>query len=115
MLSSEMTKLNNERKGLVAAMIKEIKNNLGKGEKSRHDIIVMGNPTLKPSLLVLAANLISLMGNVTPGVLAEFGGHFFSGGFSVRHDKIHHLESELRKSHELVKNADDAKEKTVID
>src|SRR3989338_188082 len=146
MLSSEMTKLNNERKGLVAAMIKEIKNNLGKGEKSRHDIIVMGNPTWKPSLLGLAANtltseyecpvflwgrgseedlkgscrsrntnLIALMGNVTPGVLAEFGGHFFSGGFSVRHDKIHHLESELRKSHELVKNADDAKEKTVID
>jgi len=52
--------INSERKGTVAALVKEVKKNVherygGKPEK----VIVMGNPQWKPSLLGLAANTCS--------------------------------------------------------
>lgn len=55
-----LDKINNERKGTVAALVKEVKKNVGEryGEKPE-SVIVMGNPEWKPSLLGLAANTCS--------------------------------------------------------
>ena len=59
-LSSHLNKINDERKILVASMVKEMKHTLlsredGAGKK---EAIVMGNPKWKPSLLGLAANTL---------------------------------------------------------
>lgn len=127
--------INNERKGVVASMVKEAKKKL----ESRDDIgsvIVLGNTHWKPSLLGLVANslsetykkpsfvwgregttdikgscrsdgivnLVHLMSAVTSNFFLEFGGHEFSGGFSVSHEKIHELEERLNLAYEKVKN-----------
>ena len=121
MLAEHLHKINNERKGTVAAMVREIKKEVGiRGEK---DIIVIGNPKWKPALLGLAANtlveeygktvclwgeegdsvlkgscrsngsvnVVELMKR-SENVLIEYGGHQFSGGFSVTREHIHRLE-----------------------
>jgi len=56
-----LDKINNERKGMVASMVKEIKKIVkhkfeNEGEKP---VIVVGNPDWRPSLLGLAANSIA--------------------------------------------------------
>jgi single-stranded-DNA-specific exonuclease len=55
-----LEKLNNERKGVVAATVKEIKHTLEKkmAHESLAPIIVLGNPLWSPSLLGLTANSI---------------------------------------------------------
>lgn len=60
-IAKHLEKLNNERKGIVASIVKEIKHTLknrfeSEGEKS---VIVVGNVDWRPSLLGLAANSIS--------------------------------------------------------
>jgi single-stranded-DNA-specific exonuclease len=52
--------INNERKGTVAALVKEVKKHVHEryGEKPER-VIVIGNPTWKPALLGLAANTCS--------------------------------------------------------
>jgi single-stranded-DNA-specific exonuclease len=52
-----LEKLNNERKGMVAAMVKEIKHILEKQDVLA-PIIVMGNPLWRPGLLGLACNSV---------------------------------------------------------
>lgn len=128
-LSTHLNKINDERKGLVASMVKEMKHTLSSRENSlgKKEVIVMGNPKWKPSLLGLAANtlmqenfcpvflwgreggnilkgscrsfggisLINLMKTLPEGFLCDFGGHTLSGGFSVNHEKIHLLETEI--------------------
>lgn len=128
-LSTHLNKINDERKGLVASMVKEMKHTLLSREDSteKKEVIVMGNPKWKPSLLGLAANtlmqenfcpvflwgreggnvlkgscrsfgsisLIDLMKTLPEGFLCDFGGHTLSGGFSVSHEKIHLLETEI--------------------
>lgn len=54
-LAAHLEKINNERKGLVAAMVKEAKNHLEKRE-SVGKVIVVGNPEWKPSLAGLICN-----------------------------------------------------------
>jgi single-stranded-DNA-specific exonuclease len=44
-------------------------------------------------------DLVALMRALPDGVVADFGGHEFSGGFSLAHDAIHHLEDELVRAH----------------
>jgi single-stranded-DNA-specific exonuclease len=120
--------INNERKGVVAGIVKEAKHHIkvnleNKGEQS---VIVVGNPSWRPSLLGLAANsiaeeyrrpvfmwgrggegeikgscrsdgqtdLVALMERAKFSFI-EFGGHKFSGGFSVDDEKIHTLEDAL--------------------
>lgn len=46
-------------------------------------------------------NLVMLMQGAQHALL-QFGGHTFSGGFAVEHDKIHHLEEALVKSYEML-------------
>lgn len=60
-LSDHLNRINDERKGIVAAMVKEMKHVLetrwvNKEEKSK--LIVLGNPKWKPALLGLAANTL---------------------------------------------------------
>ncbi len=126
-LADRLEHVNNERKGTVAALVKEIRKIVAEREWTEKKIIVLGNPNWRPSLLGLAANtfagefscpvflwgrdgdntikgsarsggginLIELMRAARPGVFAEFGGHAFSGGFSVANDAILNLPGEL--------------------
>lgn len=60
-LSDHLNRINDERKGIVAAMVKEMKHALearwaNKEEKPK--LIVLGNPKWKPALLGLAANTL---------------------------------------------------------
>jgi single-stranded-DNA-specific exonuclease len=78
MLAEHLNKKNDERKGLVANMVKEIKKKISErysdeakpsdgsvarsaegGYREMHNVIVMGNPEWKPSLLGLVANSFS--------------------------------------------------------
>lgn len=56
-LADHLDHINNERKGTVAALVKEVKKHVHEryGEKPDR-VIVIGNPDWKPSLLGLAAN-----------------------------------------------------------
>ncbi len=120
--------VNNERKGIVASMVKEIKK---KVKSSTDNVIVAGNPKWRPSLLGLAANSIAeefskpvfLWGrdgnNIIKGScrsegstnvftlmmraehsFIEYGGHNFAGGFSVAFDSIHTLSRELNSAYQ---------------
>lgn len=56
--ADHLDEINNERKGIVASLVKEIKKNIKEryGENNIPSVIVMGNPDWRPSLLGLAAN-----------------------------------------------------------
>jgi len=119
--------LNNERRGVVAAMTKEINNRLLKLE-SIDSVIVLGNPDWRPSLVGLVANKLAethkrpafLWGrdgngvykgscrsdgkvsvvslmDAAPHLFVEHGGHHFSGGFGVHEDHIHTFGTEINR------------------
>lgn len=127
--------INNERKGIVAALVKEIKKKI----KDRYGenlpkVIVMGSPEWRPSLLGLVANscaeefnrpvflwgrdgdnlikgscrsegntnIVNLMHAVPPGVFTQYGGHKYSGGFTVSDEKIYFLEQHLEGAAEKI-------------
>ncbi len=126
-LVEKLEHVNNERKGTVASLVKEVRKIVAERQWTEKKIIVLGNPNWRPSLLGLAANtfagefscpvflwgrdgdnvikgsarsggginLIELMRAAKPGVFTEFGGHAYSGGFSVANDAILNLEGEL--------------------
>ncbi len=58
-LATLLDSKNNERKGLVAAMIKDIKKKIEEREDVLGSVLVFGNPEWKPSLLGLVANSFS--------------------------------------------------------
>lgn len=60
LLSDHLNKINDERKGVVASLVKGIKKHLHAkiGDNSLGKVIVMGSPEWKPSLLGLVANSI---------------------------------------------------------
>ncbi|MDP2650281.1 MAG: single-stranded-DNA-specific exonuclease RecJ, partial [bacterium] len=122
---AHLEKLNNERKGVVASMSKELKKRIA-GFSEIPPVIVMGNPLWRPALVGLCANSlvetykrpVFLWGRDGQGIIKgscrsdngtsvvalmeaakgafiEFGGHHGSGGFSVAHDKIHTLADAL--------------------
>lgn len=118
--AATLEKLNKERKGVVASMVKEIKKRL----EHRVDapMIVLGDPDWKPALLGLVAtsivgeygkavclwgrdgkgklkgscrsdgtvNVVQLF-EAAEAALIEYGGHKMSGGFSVSAESIHTL------------------------
>ncbi len=128
-MAEHLDHINNERKGVVASMVKEVKSRIEALGELR-DIIVLGNPLWRPALLGLAANtiaedyrrpvflwgregtevlkgscrsdgnvnLVSLMREASHAFI-QFGGHAFSGGFSVSHENIHTLHEELNRAH----------------
>ncbi len=51
--------VNNERKGTVASLVKEVKKILSERDIGNKRVIVLGNPTWRPSLLGLVANSLA--------------------------------------------------------
>lgn len=125
--------LNNERKGVVAAMVKDIKKRMAHAPEPA-PVIVMGNPEWRPALVGLAANTLAeayrrpvflwgrdgrevIKGSCRSGGTAsvvsimraasdafiEYGGHHASGGFSVSEDVIHTLDARLNQAYESVR------------
>jgi len=128
----ELIALNNERKGIVGSLVREIKKIVAE-RYTNPRLIVVGNPLWRPALLGLAAQTLSREhkcpvflwgrdgdevikgscrsdGSVSAFALMqaagnaflEYGGHTFSGGFSVANDKIHFLEAALSEAREHV-------------
>jgi single-stranded-DNA-specific exonuclease len=144
-LALHLNKINDVRKGVVAAMAKEIKKRMSVRSVMR-EVIVMGNPEWKPALLGLAANSlveeygrpVFLWGREGEGVLKgscrsdgtvdlvllmertkevfiEFGGHKYSGGFSVVHEHIHTLEERLADAYKEVREVGVSEQGMLID
>ncbi len=124
-LSLHLEKINNQRKGVVASIIKDAKSHLDKREKIS-EVIVIGNPEWRPGLLGLVANSLVeeyarpafvwgrdgnglLKGscrapenfdlvklmNFTADYFTEFGGHAGAGGFSTSFENLLVLEEKL--------------------
>jgi len=135
MLGDHLNHINDERKGVVGSVVRELKKRIEK-RPSLGPVIVLGDLNWKPSILGLACmslveehnrpvflwgkeqssiikgscrsdgsvNVVELMGSVLDDTFLEFGGHVFSGGFSVREEYIHTLEERLIEAHEAVES-----------
>lgn len=143
-LARELQALNDERKGLVAATVKEVNKRLALGVES--PVIVMGSPSWRPGILGLVANSVAeahgkpvflwgreggelMRGSVrgAPGinvvelmagardVFEDFGGHTASGGFSLAQERVHELPGRLAAAYESVAQKGLAKDEVVID
>lgn len=144
-LAVHLNKINDERKGVVAAMAKEIKKRMALRSELR-DVIVMGSIEWRPALLGLAANslveefnrpvflwgkegentlkgscrsdgtvdLVALM-EEAKGMFIQFGGHKYSGGFSVLHEHIHTLEERLSVAYVSVKTSERSEDEYVVE
>lgn len=132
-LALHLEKINNERKTLVATIVKDAKKHL----KQRGDlpgVIVIGNPEWRPAILGLVANSLveeymrpafvwgrdgdgvlkgscrSYNGynlhdlmNLVPECFVEYGGHAGAGGFSLTLESLTTLEEKLSKALESLK------------
>jgi single-stranded-DNA-specific exonuclease len=127
--AAHLERINNERKGVVAALVKDVKKRLA--EREMGNVIVIGDPSWRPSLAGLAANTLAeefkrpafvwgrdgrgvLKGSCRSGGAAsvvllmerakdafiEFGGHHASGGFAVHDAQIHSLPSLLEAAYD---------------
>ncbi|MEI7809939.1 MAG: single-stranded-DNA-specific exonuclease RecJ [bacterium] len=142
-LATHLTKINDERKSIVAGIMREVKKKFE--TRTLNEIIVIGNPAWRVGVLGLVAgkiadeyektvfvwgkdenecikgscrsngsiSIVELMTNAS-GSFLEFGGHEMAGGFSVHADKIHYLEEALLESLKKVKKIQ-GKEKEKID
>src|SRR3989344_438139 len=147
-LANYLNKINDERKGLAASMVKEIKKILSvrtKEEEKR--VLVIGNPKWKPPLLGPVANNLSetysvpvflwgradgecikgscrapgpvnvleLMKAAPTDLFLGYGGHKSSGGFSISHENVHRLETELVHAFDRVVGIQKEEEEIFID
>ncbi len=133
-LADHLAKINDERKQMVAHIMKDVKKTLGKREEK--SLIVIGNPSWRVGILGLVAskvaeeykkpvfvwgsegseiirgscrawgdvNLVTLMSSMPEDSLLGFGGHVSAGGFSVSHTEIHFLEERLLTVYDGIKN-----------
>ena len=144
--AEELSHLNNERKGMVGSLVREIKKVVAERYTETKRVIVVGNPAWRPALLGLAANTLarehacpvflwgrdgedaikgSCRSDGRVNVMAlmqaagdafvEYGGHAFSGGFTVEQEKIHTLEEMLIEASGKVETADIVNGDTVAD
>jgi single-stranded-DNA-specific exonuclease len=122
--AAHLEHINDERKGVVAALVKEVRKRLK--ERVIGSVIVIGDPSWRPSLAGLVANtlaeeyqrpafvwgrdgrgiikgscrsnglvsVVALMERASD-VFLEFGGHHASGGFAVDDVHIHSLAPRL--------------------
>ena len=124
-LSAHLETINNQRKGVVAALVKEAKAHLAQRDNVP-EVIVIGNPEWRPSLLGLVANSLveeyarpafvwgrdgngilkgscrscngfdlTLLMGATKDSFIEAGGHPGAGGFSVTLESLATLEGKL--------------------
>jgi single-stranded-DNA-specific exonuclease len=132
MLANHLTKINDERKLIVATIMREVKKKFEAREMK--EVIVVGNPLWRVGVLGLVAGKIMdeynkpvfvwgkdendmIKGSCrSPGSVSivelmtknkdsflEYGGHELAGGFSAHTDKIHFLEEILSNSFHDVK------------
>lgn len=91
MIARHLNEINNERKGLVAALVRDIKKTLE--ERRDHfqpqQIIVLGNPAWRPALLGLAANTIAQEFGKPVFLWGREDGKFIKG--SCRSDGVQNL------------------------
>ena len=143
--ADHLEKLNNERKGVVASMTKELKRRVEEMIEVP-GVLVMGNPEWRPALVGLCANGLSeqfsrpvfLWGRDGNGVIKgscrsntpvsvvrlmeasadhflEHGGHHASGGFSVKEDSVFHLSQFLNEALVSLGDKAVANEEVVVD
>ncbi len=125
--ADNLAKINDERKIIVAHIMKEVKKVLSKREDKK--VIVIGNPEWRIGVLGIIAskiveeykrpvfvwgsdgsdelkgscrsygdtNLVEMMSSLPENSLTGFGGHKGAGGFSISHDEIHFLEERILK------------------
>ena len=125
--ADNLVKINDDRKIIVAHIMKEVKKTMSKREDKK--IIVIGNPEWRIGVLGIIAskiveeykrpvfvwgsdgsdelkgscrswgktNLVDLMNLLPKDSLIGFGGHAGAGGFSVSHNEIHFLEERILK------------------
>jgi len=123
--AENLSKINDERKIIVAHMMKEVKKVLSKREDKK--VIIIGNPSWRIGVLGIIASkiveeykrpvfvwgsdgsdelkgscrsyggvdLVELMNSLPENSLSGFGGHKGAGGFSVSHNEIHFLEDRI--------------------
>ena len=140
-ISDHLNNINDQRKGFVASIIKEVKRKARLYEKK--PVLIAGNLEWNPGLVGLACtnlveeyekpvflwgrdegfvikgscrsdgtiDLVKLMSEVNSGTLIEYGGHSFSGGFSVYHEKIHIFEEEILLAYEKTEKFTDGENK----
>lgn len=144
-IAKELTRLNDARKGTVAAYVKEIKARL-EADGVPDDVIVMGNPSWRPGLLGLVANSIAetysrpvvlwgreggttIKGSIRSGgginvvdlmaqargAFIDFGGHSASGGFSLEETKVHTLREELMDAYRTLKMKQTEEAEVLVD
>ena len=131
-LARHLDKINNERKGKVASLVKEVRRHVE--ERGLRKVVVAGNPNWRPALLGLVANSlaedmqcpvflwgreespelkgscrsdgsvdVSLLMQEASSVFSDFGGHKEAGGFSTTLEKVHLLEAELERAYEKIR------------
>jgi len=132
-LAKHLSKINDERKLIVAGIMREVNKIFEKREVK--EVIVIGNPKWRVGVLGLVAGKISdeykktvfVWGNDENDLIKgscrscgdisvvelmsqnsehfiDFGGHELAGGFTVQNDKIHFLEEALSESYKKAKN-----------
>ncbi|OGI64358.1 single-stranded-DNA-specific exonuclease RecJ [Candidatus Nomurabacteria bacterium RIFCSPLOWO2_01_FULL_41_21] len=131
-LADHLSKINDERKYIVANIMRDVKKTFEKREM--REVVVVGNPSWRVGVLGLVAgkisdeyqkpvfvwgkdendaikgscrsdgsvSLVELMTESSEFFL-EYGGHELAGGFTVHSEKIHFLEENLSSSFEKVK------------
>lgn len=147
-LANYLNKINDERKGLAASMVKEIKKILSvRTKEEEKNVLVIGNPKWKPPLLGPVANNLSetysvpvflwgradgdcikgscrasgavnvleLMKATPTDLFLGYGGHKSSGGFSISHENVHRLETELVHAFDQVVGIQKEEEEVFID
>lgn len=123
-LADELSKINDDRRYLVASIMKEANKILKK--RKLNEIIVIGNPKWRVGVLGLVAtkiaeeykkttfvwgaegdylkgscrsfgdvNLVEMMSGLPKNTLIEFGGHKMAGGFTSSREEIHFLEEKI--------------------
>lgn len=134
LLADEINKMNDKRKGVVASMIKEIKSKIdARGELSKvlvsgnpkwkpallglaANTLVKdyerpvflwgreGNGVLKGSCRSAGGADVCALMEEARGLLLEYGGHKFAGGFSISFENVHFLEDKLSEIHKKMES-----------
>ncbi len=125
--ADNLAKINDDRKYMVANIMKEVNKTLSKREDKK--VIVIGNPSWRIGVLGIIAskiveeykrpvfvwgsdgsemlkgscrswgsiNLVEIMNLLPENTMTSFGGHAGAGGFAVSHEEIHFLEERILK------------------
>ncbi|TSC69261.1 MAG: single-stranded-DNA-specific exonuclease [Parcubacteria group bacterium Gr01-1014_56] len=143
-LAQILNHINDERKGMVAATVKEVNKRMHEHQES--PVIVMGNPNWRPGILGLVANTLAQThgkpvflwgregGDVIRGsvrgdsivnivqlmegakdIFQHFGGHHSSGGFSLAQERVHELGPRLNEAFKALGTKEIEEKEIIID